>query len=410
MKITILQDSYIPKRHENAKTVQSVIAWIILLRFKELDLVVNESSKEESGMKEKWMDLINHPTRMVILGESGMGKSVTAAYIGDLLHKEKGLPLYYFGIEKEKRILFPRWIRHFDNLEDFPERAVVIFDEAALSAPCRRSISESNVKLNEINILARQKEVSLIWASQQGSQIDRVLPESSQVIVFKKPQEFQGETERPYLRPIATRAYERFKDPKIKVPQKWNLLHTEDREDFLSNPVPSWWTNELSHIHADYVVGKIHPTRKNKDELMQIAKSLREKNLSYQRIAERLGVSKTTAYNYVNNYPYLLQEETDLAVGIKVTNEGVEDTVESSTVSFPCTPELPSGGVCLFHGKDCWLDKDRDEERISIQQTPELPEEGERHPEKRGSKSKKNIRRIHTGHRRDPPNSNPRAD
>ncbi len=143
--------------------------------------------------------------------------------------------------------------------------------------------------------------------SQEARQIDKNVASSTDVIIFKEPAMLQIEFERRELRAIAEKAVAGFRS--VKGPkQTWSYVYSSatDFVGMLENRIPSFWSEKLSRAFAsgiDPTANRLAP-KPTLDEKRQKAHELRAAGRSYLEIARALGVSKTTAINYVKGYPY----------------------------------------------------------------------------------------------------------
>jgi hypothetical protein len=254
--------------------------------------------------KEKWAGILKHPTRVLIIGASGSGKSATAHYMAEILSKVLVLPIFVYGVDPRKHTLYPPTISHVNRKGSLPENAILIIDEAAMEGPARRSMSEENIGLANIAYKARHKRLTTIAVTQASSELDKVLVESAEVIVVKRPRPSQSQTDRLHLRPTLKVAEKSFGELDSSEDLRgWAYVEHPDGGEMLRTGLSSWWTEELSHILAEHVVEGIHPRRLPKERREQLARDLRAKGWSYAQIGRELKVAKTTAFYYVNGYP-----------------------------------------------------------------------------------------------------------
>ena len=104
-------------------------------------------------------------------------------------------------------------------------------------------------------------------------------------------------------------AKEDFNKLKANSRKKWAYVFSEssDFKGLVEVALPSFWSSKLSNIFAtsDYSSEERLPKKITKEERIIKAKQLWECGKSYGGIAMILSVTVGTAYNYVNNYPYI---------------------------------------------------------------------------------------------------------
>ena len=113
--------------------------------------------------------------------------------------------------------------------------------------------------------------------------------------------------DRPELNDIATRAKLAFNNLSGDK-RRWAYIYSPDTNfmDLMENVLPTFWSTKLSHAFATGEPpshGRL-PKKMTKEEKKAEAKELRKSGLPYREIGKRLGINESTAYNYVNDYPY----------------------------------------------------------------------------------------------------------
>lgn len=284
----------------------------------------------------RWVEIIRHPTRILTIGSSGSGKSATAYWLAEILSRVLHLPIYVYGIDPRRHSLYPPKVRHVGRGDSLPENAILIIDEAALESPARRSMSDDNVELANLAYKARHKNLTTIAVTQSGSELDRVLVESAEIIIVKKPRPHQAETDRPHLRPLLKEAEEAFGElDSSEDPRGWAYVEHPGGTEMLQTGLASWWIEELSHIMADQVLDTVHPRRLPKEKRIQIARDLFARGWSYSQIGRELKVAKTTAWHYVNGHPPRASTRNDTSDQIRRVGR------ESLTLHFSESEQRP---------------------------------------------------------------------
>ncbi|MEE8471002.1 MAG: helix-turn-helix domain-containing protein [Dehalococcoidia bacterium] len=209
--------------------------------------------------------------------------------------------------QKARRLL-PEWIGGVPTIEALPQDSIGLVDESYTLFHSRTSSSDRARALSSQINLSRQRGITLIFVSQESRQVDKNIVSSADIIIFKNPGVLQLEFERRELRRIAEEARKMFDTIGDKNKRKWAYVFAP-RSDFvgmLANSLPSFWTPSLSKAYADSTPaeGMTIPKTMTPDEKKRKAKELGKDGWSYSRIGKYFGVSRSTAYNWVHDYPF----------------------------------------------------------------------------------------------------------
>ena len=253
----------------------------------------------------KLLQVVPHPSVVLVVGKRGSGKSALAYRLLELF-RYLADP-YVLGVPGQGRRILPDWIGMADDLAGAPHGSVVVVDEAYLLYHSRRSLTGQNRNMSQIINLSRQRRQTLVFVTPEARQLDRNISSAANVLIFKVPGMFQPEFDRPELNKVAAQAKEAFRD--IKGDKRgWSFVYSPDAEfaGLLENSLPSFWSHNLSRIFASGAgKGGVRPARKmTREERIEKAMELRRSGLSFKEIGRVLGVTKGTAYNYIKGYPY----------------------------------------------------------------------------------------------------------
>ena len=114
-----------------------------------------------------WLDIVRHPSVVLIIGRRGSGKSSLGYRILELL-RAHGEP-YVVGLPNQAQKILPDWIGTMDRLEDVPTRAIVLVDESYIHYHSRSSLASDGRDIGRLINLSRQKEQTLIFIIQEAS-------------------------------------------------------------------------------------------------------------------------------------------------------------------------------------------------------------------------------------------------
>ena len=253
----------------------------------------------------KWREVIVHPSVVLVLGKRGSGKSALGYRLLELFRY--GLAAYVLGIPKQAQRLLPDWLGVSQTLEDVPQASIVLIDEAYLTYHSRESLKAQSREMSRIVNLSRQRNQTLIFVTQEARQIDKNVASQANVVVFKEPGMLQLKFDRPELNDITLEAKQAFSNLSGDK-RKSAYVYSPDADfaGLIENLLPTFWSSKLSRAFAtiEPASGYRSPTRMTKEGKVARAKELRQSGMSYRQIGSMLRVNESTAYNYVNDYPY----------------------------------------------------------------------------------------------------------
>jgi len=261
--------------------------------------------RDHSNGSADWMRVIRPPSVVLIVGKRGSGKSALAYWLMEQF-KYSRAP-YIVGAPSEARKLLPDWIGLVPSLEDLPTQSIAVMDEAYLYYHARQSTTERSTAMSQFLNLSRQRDQTLIFVSQEARQIDKNIVSAANVVIFKELGVLQLGFERSELRKLASKAQQAL----ASIPGKKSRSSYVDSSDtdfhgLLENDLPSFWKPSLSRLFAlggsSRVIREVEKLAP--EERSARAVELRSAGRSFTEIARELGVSKSTAVNYIKGYPY----------------------------------------------------------------------------------------------------------
>lgn len=131
---------------------------------------------------------------------------------------------------------------------------------------------------------------------------------AANIIIFKNPGIFQPEFERRELKKIAEQAQRMFAIVHDKDRKKWAYVYAPESDfmELLENSLPSFWTPSLSKAYADNIPNNemVIPKDMTLEQKKRKAKELHKMGWSYSQVAKYFGVSKSTVYHWIHDYPH----------------------------------------------------------------------------------------------------------
>jgi len=255
----------------------------------------------------RWLDLIVPPSIVLLLGGRGSGKTALGFRYLEIF-RYKLMP-YVIGLPSQCAQLLPDWIGIKDSLEDVPSGSISLVDEAALSNHARDWAKAESRDLCRLLNLSRQQDKTIIFIAQQGRQINLDIASSANAIALKNPGMLQSEFERPALRQIVSDAKLAF-ETKSGDRKRWSYVYSPDVgfSGMVENSLPIFWSQKLSRMYGQGTLNEKaaekHPSKMTLEQKKEKAKELYESGWPLSQIAKYFGVSKSTAYNWIHDYPY----------------------------------------------------------------------------------------------------------
>lgn len=198
---------------------------------------------------DEWHKVIGPTGIGLIMGDLGQGKSALGYYLLETLGNLYRKPKFVYGLPKEKSHLVPRDIKPIYDL-NFPEGSIVLIDESYLHLDSRSSMSSPNKFINKLMGLVRQKRILCIYISPTSRRLDIGVVSSVQFLIIKKPSLLAVKLDRTQLRSILEDVLKKFKRIPKEEHQRHAYVIASDTEGFLTNPLPNFWSEELSCVFS----------------------------------------------------------------------------------------------------------------------------------------------------------------
>lgn len=206
------------------------------------------------------LSVIPFPGVALAMGDIRAGKTNLAHVIAGEMHDKHGtkaaMHLPNISESNKKRIqrLLPPWMIVTTKRKDWPENAVIIYDEAAQSAHARRSQSGEAVELDDCLAIAGQRLQFIIFIAHYSRKIDLNVVTAVHTIMWKQPTYSHTLWERGEMADFTMKAFDFFKNIKGEVARKKATLILDTKKfEFISlnNGLAPWWSDKLSRVFKD---------------------------------------------------------------------------------------------------------------------------------------------------------------
>ncbi len=177
----------------------------------------------------------------VILGARGSGKTAFGMKFLENAYAKSRKKCYVMGFGPEE---MPSWIRVVSNIEELGNNAIVLIDEGGILFNSRDSMSNANKLLSDLILIARHKNLTILFISQNSSNLDINILRQADFLILKPSSLLQRNFERKIIQKIYKSAQELFK--KFKDESGVTHIYSEKFNGFVSNPLPSFWGTNIS--------------------------------------------------------------------------------------------------------------------------------------------------------------------
>ena len=176
----------------------------------------------------------------IVIGARGSGKSAISLSIAENL---RGTKKRFFAMGFPNSTL-PHWITVVETVDAIENDAFVIVDEGGILFSSRESMSDANKLLSDLLFIARHKNLSILFVSQNSSNLEINTLRQADFLILKKSSLLQKNFERK----IVAKIYEEYSDgfEKYKKNKGIALLYSDDFIGFIENELPSFWSMKVS--------------------------------------------------------------------------------------------------------------------------------------------------------------------
>jgi len=177
----------------------------------------------------------------IILGSRGSGKTAFGVkFLENIFskHKEK---CFAIGFKPEE---FPSWIKVVSDISELENNSWVLIDEGGILFNSRSSMSNANKLLSQLILIARHKNINILFISQNSSNLDINILRQADFLVLKKSSLLQKEFERKIIQKIYSDIQKKFEE--YSTDKGVTYLYSGNFKGFVSNPLPSFWKESIS--------------------------------------------------------------------------------------------------------------------------------------------------------------------
>lgn len=191
--------------------------------------------------------LHNESLIVAVAGRRGSGKSVLGFRLLENINAKTKRPCFALGV---KQSVLPSWITSIEDLSEVSNNGIVLVDEGAISFSSRKSMSKENKALSEILAIARHKDLTLFFITQNTGMLDKNVLNLCDVILLKEGSLLQEKMERSVMRDLYKTANDALKEIPAKDRKSYCYVFDAEFEGIVGVSLPSFWSTRVSKNQA----------------------------------------------------------------------------------------------------------------------------------------------------------------
>ena len=177
----------------------------------------------------------------IILGSRGAGKTAFGIKLMENIYTKTKKKCFAMGFKSED---LPSWIISVENINEIHNDAIVLVDEGGIFFSSRDSMSIANKLLSDLIFISRHKNLTILFISQNSSNLDVNIIRQADFLVLKPSSLLQKDFERKIIRNLYVSLEPLFK--KYGSRKGLTYLYSDDFRGFVTNSLPSFWSQSLS--------------------------------------------------------------------------------------------------------------------------------------------------------------------
>src|SRR3989344_679875 len=177
----------------------------------------------------------------IILGARGTGKTAIGMKILENIYSKSKRKLYAIGFKSED---MPSWIEVIERTDQIKNNSTILIDEGGVLFSSRNSMTEPNKILSQLILIARHKNLNILFISQNSSNLDVNILRQADFLLLKPTALLQEDFERKKIQKIYEEASKDFK--KHEKVKGLTYIYSEIFTGFVANPLPSFWSTNIS--------------------------------------------------------------------------------------------------------------------------------------------------------------------
>ncbi|PIN73938.1 hypothetical protein COV20_02390 [Candidatus Woesearchaeota archaeon CG10_big_fil_rev_8_21_14_0_10_45_16] len=206
-----------------------------------------EEIKHKTGKFESFQKKLYHnkSTIGLILGARGTGKSALGMRLLENFKLQTDKKVYALGFKAKA---LPGWITVIHDIHDIENNSVILIDEGGIEFSSRKTMSDANTLLSEILLIARHKDLSVIFIAQNSANLEINVIRQADYLLLKPSSLLQKDFERKKIKDIYVQAEDDFEELKDNIGLTY--IYADNYRGFVNNGLPGFWSEDVSKGYA----------------------------------------------------------------------------------------------------------------------------------------------------------------
>ena len=201
-----------------------------------------EIVEKEKGDLTRWENNLKNKSKIgIILGARGSGKSAFGIKMLENVYAKTQRRCYAIGFKREEMPLFVDVVEKIDEIQN---DAFVLIDEGGILFSSRRAMTNANKMLSDLILISRHKNLTILFISQNSSNLDVNIIRQADFLVLKPSSLLQKDFERKIVKDLYEKIRDKFESYKEKAGITY--LYSDDFSGFIVNKLPSFWSDRIS--------------------------------------------------------------------------------------------------------------------------------------------------------------------
>jgi hypothetical protein len=177
----------------------------------------------------------------LILGARGSGKSAIGMRLLENMKAMTKKSCFAMGFNKES---LPDWIKVVEGIDGLNNDSFVLIDEGGILFSSRKSMSDANKLLSDLLLIARHKNLSVMFISQNSANLEINAIRQADYLILKPSSLLQKDFERKKIKEIYDEVEHGF--DKLKNRTGITYVYSTEFRGFITNSLPGFWSQKVS--------------------------------------------------------------------------------------------------------------------------------------------------------------------